>query len=292
MALGKVKPAEPANEPSEADKLAAEQERGRLLEQQVVAQQAADTARKEAYDQELASRYQQAQQQVAPQRSDAAEVYQAQKDLGITDEDLAEKPAESVRKIAQYQGQLESQRLREGLAPVVGNLVRQSSKLQLRELASDPYYEDVAPYVNQYFDQNPDEMLKEGRIQEVYYELAGRTRSELEKRRVDREAAKAPPDTPAIPPVKAPPLPSINTPPAGGTIAPLEKKKGAQLTEEESYLMNIYNRLGADLDPDEWSGIRKGQLLPKSRRAADWQAKIPEDAHVANYESSEFEPEA
>jgi len=284
MTLGKVERPPEENKPSEAELLAAEQTRVRELEAKLQAQEAADQARREAYEAAIGQRFAQAQQ-VAPRQAESAEVYQAQQELGITDEDLAENPLENIKKIAEYQARVESQKVRDGIAPVMKNLVTQSYQLQLRELSSDPFYEDVGPLVQQYFTANPDQMLVDGRVQSVYYEIVGKNLPELQQ----RQAARAPVEPPPTRSSKAPEIPSINTPPPGRDVAPLKPAAvGSGLTEEKEYLMNIYNKLGADLDPDEWAGIEKGQILPKNR-AADWQHRgRPEDARVTNYESDDF----
>ena len=188
MGLGKVAPKEgkPA-EPDPNETLAQEQARVRQLEAELEARRAAEAAQKEAYESALQQRFQ-AAQQVAPPPDRSAEFYAAQEELSITDEDLVENGAESVRKIAEYVAEKRSRVDQEKLLPIMSGLIQQSYRLQIKELSSNPFWEDLGPIVENYFAQNPDEMMKDGRVQGVFHELVGRNLPELQKRQAAREA--------------------------------------------------------------------------------------------------------
>ena len=294
MALGKLTPQEEVAEPTPEETLAAEQEKVRQLEAKLQAQQAAEQARREEQERLLGQKFQQAQQ-LAPQQAQAAELYQAQAELEISDEDLlGENAAQNIRKLIDHTADKRANEKVAGIAPVVGGLVQQSYASQLQALSSHPFYEDVGPLVEQYFASNQDQLLVPGRIQSVFNEIVGANMGELQTREATRQTEKAKVEPQigheqAHSGPKAPPLPAINTSPAVRDVGIKPPATGPSVSPEAEYLMNAFNRYGADLDANEWDGISKGKLLPKNR-AADWQKGRPEDANVTNYESRDFDP--
>ena len=138
---------------------------------------------------------------------------------------------------------------------VIGNLAKNSFKAEMGALQNERYGEWIAPYVEDYFRKNPEDVFKDGSVRRIYNELVGQNIEELE--RLHREKA--------IPPnqqrerVVEMPLGYSSVP------EPRSRNDGNTLPEDEAFMLSEHNRKSPQyaMTPEEWAEIRTGKKFPK-----------------------------
>lgn len=205
--------------------------------------------------------------QPQPQAQMTAE--EAQKDLGITQEQLLTDPS-AVQKLtdhiraqtrAEMQGAFEA--YNEHVSGLMGNLAETTFAAQMNELKAEPYYADLAQIIAEHFEDNPEARGVAGAPRRVYNELVGQNIADLQKLQTARAAKEE--ESKASSSSVEPPL-RTNPAPIAGKKTP----EAPQLDERREYILQTYNGLGINMSPEEYVGIESGKLLPK-KVAADTQ---------------------
>lgn len=208
--------------------------------------------------------------------------YQAQQELGLTDEEILAKPAEAVQRMAEHIANQRVAQMEGQVTQVLGHQVRRGFDAEIESLKKHPYFDDLAGALNTHFESNPHEMIQAGSAKRRFNELVGENLETLTKLAAEREAQRrideekrVLADQPAAISRNRVVEPAIRP----GTPPPVEttsKDKEFTLDEnparaaEKRYLMEEFNRHGANLNEEEWVGIEDGKLLPK-KLAADIQ---------------------
>ena len=233
---------------------------------------AANDARLEMMERQLAQGYSdRTSAQTAPQASPS---YEAQQELGITDEELLANPTTSMRKIAEQVGVRLNAESMQRVGAVVGNLANSTYEMELKELSNHPYYASLEGSLRQHFRNVPQEYTNSpGSLKKKFNELIGENLTELQRLEVESGADVANSDaqisgaTNAAPATRSPRAravePSINvSSPSPRTPGPAKGGKVA-LDDARTEMMETFNAFGLNMTPDEWLEIEEGRALPK-----------------------------
>jgi hypothetical protein len=256
-------------EPSEEEKKAAEaeeQQRVADAQRQADIQSAKEKAALESrleQVEKMASRKFEERNVAPPTQSEA---YQAQQQLGITDEQLETmisegKGALAVQAIAEQITQNKLQAYNQEVSQVLGNVVKRGWKGEMAALKDHEYYEDLKDELHAYFDDHPEDMMKEGKVEEEFNRLVGKNLSRLRERSEEREAS-ARAEEQRIE-QEHPRRRAVEPPIRTASAPPKKKEKEEPLHPVEEELCAIYSGMGFDISPAEFKGIRDGKLLPQ-----------------------------
>lgn len=276
MAYERVVPdaTEEKNEGPTVAEVQADAERKQAEFQAKVAQEKAVLdAKMEALERNVGQRFAERPQTVAP----AAQ--QAREELNLSDEEILANPKAAVARVADYitQQRLAEQNTRN--AEIFGNLADTAYRSQIQMLSQKEFYADLEPYINDYFQRNPQERLTSGRPEQYYNELVGANAGELYKRKAarDAEAAAAAEDgdereftrqRAASPNLSTP---GLRGPEADDGVEDSDVELLGDHADVKAELIGIFNELGVNLSAKEWSEIEAGKVFPK-KIAADWQS--------------------
>jgi len=269
---------EPSAEAQELERLRKENEAYVAQERERQARE--NETRLSQLEQSMRERYQAVRQ--APGAPVAEPIYQAKQELGITDEQLLEKPSEMVAKIVAHQVAQARAEDQAQVAQVLRHQVERGYDSEMASLQSHPYFDDVAPVLREHFEANPQEKIEAGSVKRRFNELVGANIETLTQLAAEREA-KRKMDEDAQRHAEQPGAISRNrvVEPAirAGSAPPVEAPKEKGETEldpdparaaEKRRLIDAFNRYGANLDEAEFVGIESGQVFEK-KVAADIQ---------------------
>jgi len=246
---------------------------------------AANDARLEMMERQLAQGYNdRSAAQTAPSVSPS---YEAQQELGITDDDLIAHPAENMRKIAEQVGTRLNAESMQRVGAVVGNLANSTYEMELKELSKHPYYASLEGSLRQHFRNVPQEYTNSpGSIKKKFNELIGENLTELQRLEVESGAEAANSEaqisgaTNAAPATRSPRAravePSINV--ASPTPRSPGPTKGGKVVLDDARqdVMDTFNAFMSPEDrltPEGWLEIEEGRALPK-KVSADIQVGI------------------
>ena len=242
------------------------------LEARVSQEKAVLDAKMEALERNVGQRFAERPQTVAPAQ-------QAREELNLSDEEILANPSAAVARVADHitQQRLAEQNTRN--AEIFGNLADTAYRSQIQMLSQKEFYADLEPFINEYFQKNPQQRLQSGRPEQYYNELVGQNINELNKRKAQRDAeAKEAADggeerdfdkrqRAASPNLSTPGLRVEDDDEEGNSETDM-LGKNADVKQE---LIGIFNDLGSNLSAKEWSEIEAGKVFPK-KIAADWQS--------------------
>lgn len=253
-----------------------EEPKGPSVEEQLEAERA-DRQRQEALWAERQAAYEGRLEQI--ERSSQRVGYQptmtpqqAQQDLGLSAEDIANDPDKALKMLEDRIRQSTKAELSREYAPVIQGLAQQAFHAEMEGLRSRKYWSQAQKDVERYFADNPHEALQPGRAKEVFNYLVGTNHEQYEKAAAaaaekdktftrERMANEARSNATYDPPMRAP------APRAERD----EKDEEVSLSDEEELVRQQYNRLGANISKREWRAISDGKIFPKTQNASDWQ---------------------
>jgi hypothetical protein len=262
-------PREETPETPEIDPRDAEIERLHAERSELDRKNAANDARLEMMERRLAEGYD--SRVNSPTAPSPSATYEAQQELGITEEDLRDNTIESIHKIAERVSAKQNAESMRHVGAVVGNLANSTYEMELKDLSSDPYYGYLESGLRDYFRRNPQEYTNNpGSIRRKYNELVGENIAELQRLAAEKEAADQGGGTNDAPATRGSTQhssrarvvePSINVnspaPDRGG------KKTAPVLDEARQDIMDTFNAFGLNMDAEEWTEIEEGRALPK-----------------------------
>ena len=200
------------------------------------------------------------QQSFARGRSEAPpqEAVRAQQDLGLTEEEILADPTGSIAKLSdhirrQNEAMVEYQNRANS---VIGNLAKSNFKSEMSALGKERYAEWLAPYVEDYFRNNPEEAFKDGSVRRIYNELVGQNIEELERLHKEK----------AVPPGQVNRERVIEQSTGASNYSPEPpRKETSALPEDEMFMLSEHNRRAPQyaMTPEEWADIRSGKKFPK-----------------------------
>ena len=190
---------------------------------------------------------------------------EAQRDLGLTAEDLAADPEKALKLLKDHIRKETLAEVESKYAPMVTGLAEDAFATKMEALRNRKYANDLMPLMEDYFQANPQERTPR-KVEEVYERLVGKNLDELQRRESTRSA-----DMPKnyLPNARVE-EPSLR---AGGAPLRVEGDSAeptATLTEMEEQAFQYWKRLGVIDNRKEWVEISKGNVFPKSV-SADWQ---------------------
>lgn len=256
IVVKEVDDAPKAPSPTAEEMLAREREERYKLEQRFAVAEAEARARFEMLDR---------RQYNAQPAMTAAD---AQKDLGITAEEIAADPDKALKLLSEHIRKETLREVESKYAPIVTGLAEQSYSAQVEALRNRKYAQDLMPLVEEYFQHNPQDRYTPGKAQEVYERLVGKNLDELQR----RESARVPDIQKNYSPSRVD-EPSMRV---GG--APLRvggESEGSDWSkpfskEAEEVAYQTWKGLGVIDNRKEWRMIHEGRVFPKDI-AADWQ---------------------
>lgn len=198
---------------------------------------------------------------------------QAQMELGLSADDIANDPEKALRALTDHIRQSTKAELTREYAPVIQGLAAQAFQGEREGLKSRKYWAAAEKDFNRYFEDNPQEALTPGRAKEVYDYLVGRnieqyeaaiaTQDEKDKAFTrERLAATSTSHSTAEPPMRR----------SSAEPRPKADDDFAPLSEEEELVRQKYNAYGANISQREWRLISEGKVIPKTANSSDWQA--------------------
>lgn len=261
--------------PTVAEVQAEAERKQQELEAKMQQEKAVLDAKMEALERNVGQRFAERPQTVAP-----AAATQAREELNLSDEEILANPRAAVARVADHitQQRLAEQNTRN--AEIFGNLADTAYRSQIQMLSQKEFYADLEPYINEYFQRNPQERLTSGRPEQYYNELVGANITELNSRKAQRDAevkeAASDGDEREFEKRQRAASPNLSTPgPRGPESDSDEGNTDAELLGKDAdvkqELIGIFNELGVNLSAKEWSEIEAGKVFPK-KIAADWQA--------------------
>jgi hypothetical protein len=238
---------------------------------------AANEARLEMMERRLGEGYQ--ANQSAPTAPDASPSYQAQQELGITDEELLANPTQSMRQIAEHVAAKMNAESMQRVGAVVGNLANTTYEMELKELSTHPYYVHLEGQLRDHFRNNPTEYTNNpGAMRRKYNELVGANLTDLQRIQEEATEADISNSTNAAPATRTPsrtrvvePNLPVNSPAPGNVRG--TKKEAPVLDSARQELMDTFNAFGLNMNAEEWLEIEEGRALPK-KVSADIQVGI------------------
>jgi hypothetical protein len=223
----------------------------------------------------------------APSAPQPEPAYQAQQELGITDEEILANPRAAIERISEHIANQRLSQMQDGVVQVLRHQVKRGFDSEMESLRNHPYYNDLAPVLREHFDANPHEMIEAGAVKRRFNELVGENLDTLTKlaaereakRKVDEESQRLSEQPGAIARNRVV-EPSIRAGSAPLQSSPSQKEKETELDKDPSRaaakrdLIDIFNRVrpGLDLTEEEFVAIEKGDVFPK-KVAADYQVR-------------------
>ncbi|MGH9426146.1 MAG: hypothetical protein ACRD2L_07580 [Terriglobia bacterium] len=200
----------------------------------------------------------------APVAPESSAAYAAAQELGITDDELLARPAESVRKIAEQISARERAKLSQEFGTAYQNLAVTAFNSQVDALRGHAYFADLQDSLIEYFRENTGEIGTAGQVRRVFHELVGTNLEELQRRQEARKAlAAVPAETVVVPEIRKRAVePSLKIPTAAPAI-----REDAKPTIDgaESLMMEAFNKVKPGLfkNEAEWAEVAEGRKFPK-----------------------------
>lgn len=215
------------------------------------------------------------------------EMYDAQKELDISDEELLDPSTAraAIQRIAEHVASQQTSQLAKRTGEVLGSLAEEAFESQMSRLEKEDFFEDLEPYIRDYFQAHPEELHVRGRVKDVYERLVGKNYRVLASKTSPSDEVEGGGET--INSSKSRYTqsrvidPSVNTPGPSPRPEPGGKKGKVKLDEARQQVRDKFAAVGVELDDDEWMDIEEGRVYPK-RVASDIQVGIA-DPNV-NYE--------
>lgn len=244
--------------PTPDELLAVEREARARMEQEGRERQAAYEARLEQLERQTRQ----------PQPYMTAE--QAQKELGLTADDIAKDPEAALTALEEHIRRKTTAEIEQKYGGIVAGLASQSFQNEMESLKGRKYWAEAEKEVTRYFQENPNEVYTPGRAKDVYSYLVGQNVEKYEAARAaqeekDKSFSRDRMASSATRPVYDEPIRrAAPSEPKGSEAEP-------ELSEAEELVRQKYNALGANISKREWVAISEGKLFPKTSQSSDWQ---------------------
>lgn len=237
---------------------------------------AAQNARFDQMERDVSRRFAENKQATPP----IDDMYAAQKELNISDEELLDPhtaPA-AIRRIAEHQATKLAVEQDRKYGGVIGNVAGDVFELKLDRMKNREFFEDLEPLIREYFEDNPQEIHVQGKVDEVYERLVGKNyeylkgkskNDDVEPEGGGESASAAKSRFRQQSRVVDAPVRTAS--PSGRRDA--EGKKPVVLDERRESVRKTFEGLGVEITPEEWADIETGKKYPK-RYAADIQVGL------------------